>query len=75
MLVRADAAEGVDGDGGGGAVVDDEGGAGRWRTGRVAGVRSLGVWRVGWAADAQGEVGGVGACFRADLDRAAGVWF
>lgn len=31
VLVGADAAEGVDGDGGGWAVVDDEGGAGWWK--------------------------------------------
>lgn len=39
VLVGADAAQGVDGDGGGWAVVDDEGGAGWWEAFRVRGVR------------------------------------
>lgn len=58
--VLADAAEGVDGDGVGGAVVEDEGGAaGGW-------------FRVfGGAADAGGEVGGVEGGVGADFDEGA----
>lgn len=59
--VLANAAEGVDGDGVGGAVVEDEGGAaGGW-------------FRVFWgAADAGGEVGGVEGGVGADFDDGAG---
>lgn len=62
--VLADAAEGVYGDGVGGAVVEDEGGAG-------GGL--LGVFR--GAADAGGEVGGVERCVGADFDEGAGGVF
>lgn len=60
--VLADAAEGVDGHGVGGAVVEDEGGAAGGGLGVGAG-----------AADAGGEVGGVEGGVGADFDDGAGV--
>lgn len=62
--VLADAAEGVYGDCVGGAVVEDEGGAGGGR---------FRVFR--GAADAGGEVGGVEGCVGADFDEGAGGGF
>ena len=73
--MRADAAQGGGRDRGRGAVVEDEGRAGgvRFRCGRGGGVGGRGVGREGRAPDTAGELGGVGARFRADLDDGAGV--
>lgn len=66
--VRADTAEGGGGDGVEGAVVKDQGGAGRLR------FCCFGCWD-GGAADAAGEFGGVGLRFRAYFDDGVGGGF